>query len=95
MRLSLETVRALAAIAHFGEATFSQVRTRSGLASGTLSTMLGRLEELGWVACRKEGGVARVGKPLRAFYRISDELKVLEVATTMKSLSVQILEDLS
>jgi predicted transcriptional regulator len=95
VRITEETLRALVAIAHFGEGTFVQIRTRSGLQAGSLSSILKRLEADGWVANRKEMGRAGFGKPLRQFYRIADEETVRKVAATMRDLAVALLEDLA
>lgn len=95
MRLTAETLRALGAIAYFGEATFSQVRTHSGLLSGTLSPILTRLEAAGWIEHRNETASARAaGKPLRQLYRISDEAAVREAATAVRTVAASILEDI-
>lgn len=72
-RITEETLRALAAIAYFGEATPVQIRTKSGLASGTLSPILARLKAVGWLERRLESREAKpVGKQARQFYRIQE-----------------------
>jgi PadR family transcriptional regulator, regulatory protein PadR len=96
MRLSVEMVRALAAIAHFGEATYAQVAKRSGIASGSLSPLLARLEGAGWIASREDGGPLKFGRATpRVFYRVADEGAVRAAAEMLRGLVSQILEDLS
>ena len=96
VRITEETLRALAVIAHLGEATPKQVRDRTGLGSGTVSPLLARLEEAGWLSHRDEAGSARtLGRPLRVFYRIEDEAAVRALAQRLIAMLTILAEDLA
>lgn len=94
-RITEETLRVLAAIAHLGEATPTQLRKRTGLSSGTVPSVLSRLEEAGWLARREETGTPQqLGRPLRVFYRITDECSVSQVGFAIHEVLTQMLQDL-
>lgn len=91
-RITEETLRALAAIAHFGEATTTQIRTKSGLASGSLSPILARLEASGWLASRE---AKAAGKQAAKIYRINDEAAVRDASKRLMLMLEDLLEAVS
>lgn len=94
-RITEETLKTLGVIAHLGEATPKQVREKTGLASGTVSPILARLEEAGWLAHREEAAEARaLGRPLRVFYRIADEAAVRAMGERLLGALRNLVEDL-
>lgn len=94
-RITEETLRVLAAIAHLGEATPTQLRKRTGLSSGTVPSVLARLETAGWLARREETGTPQqLGRPRRVFYRIADEEGVGRMGLVLHELIAQMLDDL-
>jgi len=94
-RITEETLKALGAIAHLGEATPKQVREKTGLASGTVTPILARLEAAGWLARREEAGHAKtLGRPLRVFYRIADEAGVRAMGSRVVGVLMALMGDL-
>jgi predicted transcriptional regulator len=91
-RVTEETLRTLAAVAHYGEATAAQIRTRSGLGNGTLSPILARLEGRGWLAKR---AVKLKDQPIRQYYRIADHAAVGGMTRRLLSLLGDLQEALS
>jgi len=84
VRITEETLKVVAAIAHLGEATPPQLRARTKLASGTVSPILARLEAAGWLAQREgKGGT---------YWRIADEAAVRGVASSVAHVAWTILE---
>jgi PadR family transcriptional regulator PadR len=72
-----------ALIAQDGETYVRQISNTAGLPSGTVAPILIRLNEAGWVEGRgEEGNPGILGRPLRRYYRLTDEgLKIATEAT--------------
>jgi DNA-binding MarR family transcriptional regulator len=87
-RITEETLKVLAVVAHLGEAT------PTGQASGTVTPILQRLEEVGWLARRVEtGDPHQLGRPLRVFYRVADEAAVAAMVKPLLDLVTKLAED--
>jgi DNA-binding MarR family transcriptional regulator len=73
MRIGVEGFLALAVIWQMGEATPTDVRDKSGLASGTVSPLLRRLQKAGVLSARKEAADPHILKrPARVFYSVAE-----------------------
>jgi PadR family transcriptional regulator, regulatory protein PadR len=94
-RITEETLKVLAAIAYLGEATGKQIREKTELSGGTVSPILARLEDAGWLSHRDEAGTRRtLGRPLRMFYRIADARCVALKARELIAMLTDLTENL-